>query len=123
MQQLYFEPAWDKTIAQTDRDKISQLFKRQLIQLGNDICFSFLWEAFNHRGERLVTVLIHNTEDNSLRIQDTAIALYKQQQQIANGIFHLPCEIPSKTSMPWTLIFSATNQTSKTPEYKITQTI
>lgn len=119
MQTLYFEPAWDKTIAPADREKIVNHFNSQVTQLENGIHFLFLWEAFNHQGERLVTALIHNREDMPFRIQDTTIAFFKRNKQIANGLFHIPCEIQGKTSMPWTFIFSSINQTSKIPDHKI----
>ena len=118
MQTLYFEPAWDKTIAPADREKIIAHFQSR--HLENDIQLSFLWEAINHKGERLVTVLIHNTEDTSLPLQDTVIAYCKEGKQITTGIFNLPLVIPRKTSMPWTFIFTPANQTDAPPQYTIT---
>ena len=88
--------------------------------LENDIQLSFLWEAINHKGERLVTVLIHNREDTPLPFQDTAITYYNEDKQIAAGTFNLPLEIPGKTSMPWTFIFTPANQTEAPPRFKIT---
>ena len=113
MQTLYFEPAWDKTIAPADREKIIDHFHSRHIE--NDIQFSFLSEAINHKGHRLVTVLIHNCEETSLQLQDTVVAYVKENKQIALGIFNLPLEIPSKTSMPWTFIFTPANQTETAP--------
>ena len=118
MQTLYFEPAWDRTIAPADREKIIAYFQSQ--HLENDIQLSFLWEAINHKGERLVTVLIDNVEDTSLPIQDTVIAYNKNGKSIAIGIFNLPMEIQGKTSMPWTFIFTPANQTEAAPQYTIT---
>lgn len=118
MQTLFFEPAWDKTIAPADREKIIAHFQTR--HLVNDIMLSFLWEAINHKGERLVTVLIHNEEDTSLPLQDVVITYNKNGEQIAAGIFTLPLEIPGKTSMPWTFIFTPANQTEAPPLYTIT---
>jgi SLAP domain-containing protein len=118
MQTLYFEPAWDKTIAPADREKIIDHFHS--LHFEDDIHFSFLWEAINHKRERLVTVLIHNGEDTSLPLQDVAITYNKNGEQIAAGIFTLPLEIPGKTSMPWTFIFTPANQTEAHPLYLIT---
>ena len=118
MQTLYFEPAWDKTIAPADRDKIMAHFQSRHLEHG--IQLSFLWEAINHKGERLVTVLFHNSEDTSLSLQDFVITYYKDGKPIATGIFNLPLEIPGKTSMPWTFIFTPANQTEAPPRFTIT---
>ena len=117
MQTLYFEPAWDKTIAPVDREKIMAYFQSR--HLEKDVQLSFLWEAINHKGERLVTVLIHNNEDTSLPLRDMVITYYKDGKQIATGIFNLPLEIPEKTSMPWTFIFTPANLTEAPPRYRI----
>lgn len=117
MQTLYFESAWDKTIAPDDREKITKHFKS--LQAKNDITLSFLWEAINHRGERLVTVLIHNTTDLALSFKDTVVAFRTGDSQIAAGAFTLPLEIPPQTSMPWTFIFSPSNEINQLPAYTI----
>ena len=118
MQILYFEPAWDKTIAPADREKIIAHFHSQ--HLENDNQLSFLWEAINHKGNLLVTVLIHNRADTPLHFQDSVIAYYKDDKPVATGIFNLPLEIPKKSSMPWTFIFTHVNETEAPPEFSIT---
>ena len=118
MQTLYFEPAWDKTIAPADREKIMAHFQSRHLEHG--IQLSFLWEAINHKEERLITVLIHNSEDTTLPLRDMVITYCKDGKQIATGIFNLqPLEIPEKTSMPWTFIFTPANQTEAPPRYTI----
>ncbi|WP_210468090.1 SLAP domain-containing protein [Sporosarcina sp. 6E9] len=117
MQTLYFEPAWDKTIAPADRDKIKVHFQSR--HLVNNIQFSFLWDAINHKAERLVTVLILNGKETSLPTRDIVIAYNQDSRQIATGIFTLPLAIPAKTSMPWTFIFTQGNQTEAHPHYTI----
>ena len=119
MQKLYFEPAWDKSIAPVDREKIRQHFQTR--HLESDIHLSFLWEAINHKGEQLVTVLIHNPKDTPLLLQDTIISYFKGNDRITTGIFHLPLRIPEKSAMPWTFIFSPANQTTQTSQYTILQ--
>lgn len=117
MQKLFFEPAWDKTIAQIDRDIITKHF--QTVQPKDDIDLSFLRVAINHRYDLLVTVLIHNQQTRSLQINNTAIAYQPVHGPTKTGLFHLPLLIPAKTSMPWTFIFSASNQTEQIPDYII----
>ncbi|AOV06700.1 SLAP domain-containing protein [Sporosarcina ureilytica] len=116
MQTLFFQPAWDKTIAPADREKITHLF--QSLHLNDGIQFSFLWEAMNHKSERLVTVLIHNVEDTPLRLANMAIS-YLKDKQMMTGTFTLPLQVPERTSMPWTFIFSSDNQTDQLPAYTI----
>lgn len=95
--QLQFEPTWNKSISQQDRTLIEQTFT---------ICdknepFTLIRQAINHRGEHLLTVLVHNQEDSMMTFQQRPV-------QIASfhGIFTIPqLQIPPYTSMPWTFIF------------------
>ena len=119
MQKLYFEPAWDKAIAPSDREKIIQYFQQQTKQLQGGIHLSFLRKARNYKGEQLITVLIHNFEEIDLRLDNTVISYYEQGKQPANATFSLPCEIAGNTSMPWTFIYSKTNETTNPPQYAI----
>lgn len=119
MQKLYFEPAWDKTIAPADREKIIYHFQQQTKQPHGGVHLSFLRSAINHKGELLITVLIHNFEVINFRIDNTVISYYEHGKQRANATFSLPCEIDGNTSMPWTFIFSETNETNADPQYMI----
>ena len=119
MQKLYFEPAWDKTIAPRDREKIINHFHERIKHFKDGIHFSFLWEAENHKGQKLVTVLIHNGEEIEFRLQDTVIAYYRWDLHVATGIFDLPCVIPGTTTMPWTFIFSQSNETNRAAQHTI----
>ena len=119
MQKLYFEPAWDKTIAPSDREKIMHHFQQQTKQLQDGVQLAFLWKARNHKGEQLITVLIHNFEEKNFRLHSTVISYNELGKQLANATFSLPCEIPGNTSMPWTFIFSEMNETNVDPQYTI----
>lgn len=119
MQKLYFESAWDKTIAPIDREKMMKYFQQQTKQLHGGVHLSFLWNARNHKGEQLITVLIHNCEDINFRLHNTVISYNEQGKQLAKAKFSLPCEIAGNTSMPWTFIFSEANETDVAPQYMI----
>lgn len=119
MQKLYFEPAWDKTIAPRDRQKIEIAFKKQVTALNEGIHLTFLWKATNHKDELLIAVLIHNCVPVSLSIQNASITYLEKDEKIATGLFNIPCEIAGNTSMPWTFIFSTTNQTSQAAQHVI----
>ncbi|MDS9473189.1 SLAP domain-containing protein [Sporosarcina pasteurii] len=116
MQTLFFQPAWDQTIAPADREKITHLF--QSLHFKDGIHFSFLWEAVNYKEERLVTVLLHNVEDTPLKLANIAID-YLKDKQAMTGLFTLPLQVPERTTMPWTFIFSSDNQTDQLPAYTI----
>lgn len=119
MQMLYFEPAWDKTIASTDREKITNHFHQQIKQLHGGVHLLFLWNARNHKGEQLITVLIHNFDDINFCLHNTVISYNEQGKQPVTATFSLPCDIVGNTSMPWTFIFSATNEANADSQYTI----
>lgn len=119
MQQLVFEHAWDKTIAPQDRQEIIQYFQASAKYIHNGIHISFLREAINYKGEVLVTVLIHNADDNILTIKDTPISYVNNKQEITTNIFDVPCDINGKTSMPWTFIFSQAKARHERAQYII----
>ena len=99
--------------------KITNHFHQQTKQLQDGVHLSFLWNARNYKGEQLITVLIHNFEDINLRLHHTVISYYEQGKQLTNATFSLPIEIAGNTSMPWTFIFSETNETTADPQYTI----
>lgn len=118
MQKLFFEHAWDKTIGQVDRDKITNLF--QSIQSEENIRFFFLREAYNHKHEHLVTVLIHNPSTEPLELAQTPIAYQQDHETKKTALFTLPILVPAQTSMPWTFIYTD-QQTEQAPIYLITK--
>ena len=120
MQKLQFEPAWDRTIADKDRKWIEHMFKEHLINKENGGHFTFLREAINHKGELLVTVLIHNFDESPLSLKSTIISYEDEKQEII-GTFDVPYEIPGKTSIPWTFIFPSSSSTKSAPDYKLTR--
>ena len=122
MQKLFWESAWDKTIAPVDRIKIKTHFHDHIPHLLEEVHFSFYKKAINHKSELLITVLIHNPQDVALHLQSIVITYKEKDQQIATGIFSVPVEIERNTSMPWTFIFSPSNQTSLSPQYTISYT-
>ena len=106
MQRLMFESAWDKALSAHDREKIQRVFLQTYVTNKESIQFSQLWQAKNHRGERLVTVLIHNFSKHALLFQDTKLQYLVNEQVIAEHTFSLPSlKIEPETSMPWTFIF------------------
>lgn len=106
MQQLVFHPAWDKTIAEQDRKEIVETFKD--IQLENEppIQMTVLKEAFNYKGELLVTGIIHNLTESDYSPDGDDVIYQKNEEKIAEKTFSIAdLVIKGKTSTPWTFIF------------------
>jgi|SRR5690625_1173049 len=119
MQKLKFEEAWDKTISSQDRKYIENVFAQNSLVNTNDVQFTFLKEATNHNGHLLVTVLIHNSGEDNLAIDDAVIEYRRKGQKIATETFKLPFAIHPKTSMPWTFIYTRLHQVDNIPEFII----
>lgn len=106
MQQLQFEASWDKALSVNDRQAIETIFHETKNQVNNDILFSPIREAINHKEELLVTVLVHNFTEHPLEFTNTRLGYNINGAVIANNIFTLPAlTIPAHTSIPWTFIF------------------
>ena len=121
MQKLQFESAWDRTIADKDRRWIEHMFNEHPINKENGVHFTFLREAINHKGELLVTVLIHNCDEYQLTFKNTTISYVNDVKREVIGTFDVPYEIPRKTTIPWTFIFSTSSLSETAPHYKLTR--
>ncbi|WP_068672633.1 SLAP domain-containing protein [Oceanobacillus sp. Castelsardo] len=107
-QTLQFEAAWDKTIANQDRERIEQEFLKVKENLSREeeIQFTTLRHAINHKGELLVTVLVHNTSNTDFTFYNHNLHYQANGETIAEHIFTIPrFVIEKETSMPWTFIF------------------
>ncbi|MFC0186898.1 SLAP domain-containing protein [Fictibacillus aquaticus] len=108
MQKLLFEPAWDKALASQDREYIKKIFEETKDAAPEDaISSAVLRKAVNHKGERLVTVLIHNRSSEEEVFHDRTVELQKEDGSSEEKAFTLPIAVPPYTSMPWTFIFPA----------------
>lgn len=74
MQNLVFEEAWDKTISNQDRYEIERAFQQSMIPQNELLCTP-LWRAINHKGDLLVTVLIHNGTKEDFSILDKTMGV------------------------------------------------
>ncbi|MUK88020.1 SLAP domain-containing protein [Ornithinibacillus sp. L9] len=106
MQTLIFEPKWEKTIAPEDRRHIEEVFKLTTIAKEQEISFTPLQVATNHREELLVTVLIHNTGDTDYMFHQQPLTYSVGDNRIATHSFTIQhFTLKPKTSLPWTFIF------------------
>ncbi|MFF2755556.1 SLAP domain-containing protein [Psychrobacillus sp. NPDC058041] len=106
MQKLDFEPSWDKTLSSKDRKEIEKIFLETNRVHFSNVRLVPIRQAFNHKKELLVTVLIHNFTENFFIFSKKRIAYVENSEIIAENTFTLPTLfIQPKTSMPWTFIF------------------
>lgn len=107
MQQLYFYPAWDKTISEQDRLLIENLFEQTYTQVDDVITSPLLRVAINHKQQLLVTVLIHNFTHHSAHFNNRSVFIHCGDFH-AEQVFTIPDLVVAPfTSMPWTFIFEA----------------
>ncbi|MFJ5622838.1 SLAP domain-containing protein [Peribacillus loiseleuriae] len=106
MQKLQYESSWDKTLSNKDRKIIEGIFLDTSLPNQNSIQFTSLWQAINHKGELLVTVLVHNFSHQVCSFMNKKLRYMENNEIIAEHTFTLPSLIVQpETSMPWTFIF------------------
>ncbi|MBD7944275.1 SLAP domain-containing protein [Psychrobacillus sp. FSL K6-2684] len=106
MQKLQWEKSWDKAVATQDREQIELIFLKTKDLMIEDILFTPIREAINHKKEFLVTVLVHNFTDQELIFDQTRLVYAIGNEIMARHLFTIPMLIiPPKASMPWTFIF------------------
>ncbi|WP_102028808.1 SLAP domain-containing protein [Salirhabdus sp. Marseille-P4669] len=110
MQKLKFEAAWDKTLADKDRQEIQEIFTNSIPSLEDELQFTTVWIAENYKEELLVTALIHNQSNTDVTFNQTAIQFLDGNTVLGEHTFTIkPLRIEPKTSMPWTFIFPASS--------------
>ncbi len=109
MQKLRFESSWDKTLSANDRERIKQVFlKTSTTTNTSSHLLAPLWQAINHKGDLLMTVLVHNFDNQVLSFHNKKLRYIENNNVMAEHIFTLPSlTIENETSMPWTFIFPA----------------
>ncbi|RDW19392.1 SLAP domain-containing protein [Oceanobacillus chungangensis] len=106
MQKLLYEPTWDRALSDKDRTLINRVFLETKASTNNKIEFSRIREAFNHKGELLVMVLIHNSTNAEFVFKEVMLQYVENGEVIAANVFTLPyLKTEPGTSMPWTFIF------------------
>lgn len=110
MQTLQFEQTWERSISAQDRLIIAQAFEQRIIQEGT-VHADIIRTAYNHRGELLVTVLIHNETDYEMRCADRAVTVQTKESTSTQRFTEPKLVVPNHSSMPWTFIFKNMNVT------------
>ena len=110
MQQLYFHPAWEKTISDKDRELIETLFENTYTNTYDMLTSPLLRAAINHKGELLVTVLVHNFTHHATTFKKRSVSISSGDVFIEQT-FTIPDFIVAPfTSIPWTFIFEPNEQ-------------
>lgn len=106
MQKLQYESSWNKTLSNKDRKIIEGIFLETSLPKQNRIQFTSLWQAMNHKGELLVTVLVHNFSHQVYSFISEKLRYIENNEIMAEHTFILPSlTVQPETSMPWTFIF------------------
>ncbi|WP_391119428.1 SLAP domain-containing protein [Psychrobacillus sp. L3] len=107
MQKLAFEKSWDKALSGKDRKEIEKIFLETSRMNLPNVLLSPIRQAFNHKGELLITVLVHNFTQKAFNFHKTRLIYRENDVTIAENIFTLQALIiQPNTSMPWTFIFT-----------------
>jgi SLAP domain-containing protein len=107
LQKLVFESAWDRTLAQKDRQEIERVFSEIVVEGKEGHQAVTLKTAFNHKREFLVTVLLNNYSKSSLSLLGKKLVYKEKNWTIGEFESAYTLVIPPQTSMPWTFIFPA----------------
>ncbi|MED4128070.1 SLAP domain-containing protein [Shouchella miscanthi] len=99
MQTFQLQSAWRKTIAEGDLNQL-----KALLAVGKTERFIPYRQAFNYRGDLLVTVIIQNQSSEEDVWESKLIACVEEGETIAERSFSIQT-VPPYTSMPWTFIF------------------
>jgi SLAP domain-containing protein len=114
VQKLRFESSWDKTLSAKDRERIKQVFLETSTTNKSSHSLAPLWQAINHKGDLLMTVLVHNFDNQALSFHNKKLRYVENNKVMAEHIFTLPSlTIEYETSMPWTFIFPAEKWNSR----------
>lgn len=106
MQKLEFKSSWNKALSSKDRENIEEIFLEASKMEFLNVCFSPIRQALNHKGELLITVLIHNFTQQALTFVEKRLVYVENDEIIADYIFTLSTLIiQPEVSMPWTFIF------------------
>ncbi|QFF97667.1 SLAP domain-containing protein [Psychrobacillus glaciei] len=107
MQKLAFEMSWDRALSDKDRKEIERIFLHTNKREFPSARLSLIWRATNHKGDLLVTVLVHNFTDEILIFSEKRVTYLENNEVIAENTFTLSTLIiQPNTSMPWTFIFT-----------------
>nr|WP_285877026.1 SLAP domain-containing protein [Fictibacillus phosphorivorans] len=105
VQRLLFESAWDRTLAEKDRNEIERVFSEIRADEKEGYEAILLKTAFNHKEKFLVTVLLSNYSKQPMTLLGKKVVYKERGQTLGEFESAYTLEIPAQTSMLWTFIF------------------
>jgi accessory Sec system S-layer assembly protein len=103
---LDLEESWEKSLAETDKQKLEQLVRTLKPPKPGEVNFMGLQAALNEEGNLVVTMLIRNGSDKNIRLEQLPLIVEDASKEVvARGGFTLNLEVKANTSKPWTFIF------------------
>lgn len=104
---LRFEDKWEKTISESDRKLVYEVYERFPIQQG-EITFAPVRVAVNHRGDLLATVLVLNGLQDEWTLEKRNICYVEGDEVVAEECFtHHSLIVQAESAIPWTFIFKS----------------
>nr|WP_295975230.1 accessory Sec system S-layer assembly protein [uncultured Bacillus sp.] len=104
---LDLEESWEKSLADTDKEKLAELVKRITPPKPGEVNFMGIQAQLDKDGALHATLLIRNGSDKNVKLEQMPLIVEDASGEVvAEGGFILDnFEIKANTSKPWTFIF------------------
>ncbi|WP_338449655.1 accessory Sec system S-layer assembly protein [Niallia oryzisoli] len=104
---LDLEESWEKSLADTDKEKLEQLVKTIKPPKPGEVNFMGIQSRLDDAGALHVTLLIRNGSEKNVKLEQLPLNVEDASGEVvAKGAFKMEAlEIKANTSKPWTFIF------------------
>lgn len=104
---LDLEESWEKSLADTDKEKLEQLVKTIKPPKPGEVNFMGIQSRLDDAGALHVTLLIRNGSEKNVKLEQLPLNVEDASGElVAKGAFKMEAlEVKANTSKPWTFIF------------------
>ncbi|MBB6446077.1 accessory Sec system S-layer assembly protein [Bacillus benzoevorans] len=104
---LDLEESWEKSLADTDKEKLAELVKKMTPPKPGEVNFMGIQARLDKDGSLHTTLLIRNGSDKNVKLEQIPLIIEDASGEcVAEGGFILDnFEVKANTSKPWTFIF------------------
>ena len=104
---LDLEESWEKSLAETDKEKLEQLVKSITPPKAGEVNFMGIQARIDENGSLHTTLLIRNGSEKNVKLEQLPLIVEDASGEvIAKGGFQFDhLEVKANTSKPWTFIF------------------
>ena len=104
---LDLEESWEKSLADTDKEKLEQLVKSITPPKAGEVNFMGIQARIDDEGSLHTTLLIRNGSEKNVKLEQLPLIVEDASGEvIAKGGFQFDnLEVKANTSKPWTFIF------------------